>query len=148
MSHRKTIQSILVLLAAVLFILAAGACATPAEPAEENDHAGESEAGDDPARVPNNGAVIEIISPEEGATFTAGEDIVVEVEVTDFTLNEDGSHWHVYVDGESYAMVVGETTTQVIRILDPGEHTITAYLANGDHEDLEDGGEVTITITE
>lgn len=102
----------------------------------------------DVVRIPNNGSVIRIVSPEDGATFAAGEDILVKVEIENFELNVDGSHWHVYVDGTSYGMVVGNTTQQVLRNLDLGEYMITAHLANGDHEELEDPGMIMITVTE
>lgn len=158
MKHDLSLRKFLMLIAVILAVLAAGACTTPAAPTTEHetteDH-GHDEEGedheheeDDVTTVPNNGAVIEIVSPISGAVFAAGEDIVVEIEVENFVLNEDGSHWHVYVDGATYAMVVGDTTTQVLRNLEPGEHTIGAFLANGDHIQLEEGSEVTITVSE
>lgn len=141
------------LLLAILVLVISGACTAPADPPEadgtdesitENDHGHEEEA----SRIRNNGAVIRIVSPADGASFAAGDDIVVEISIENFTLNEEGSHWHVYVDSVSYGMVVGETTTQVLRGLEPGEYTIGAYLANGDHEEFEDGSEVTVTVSE
>jgi nucleotide-binding universal stress UspA family protein len=110
-----------------------------------DEHAEEHEAME---RIPNEGALIRIVSPEEGSSFTSGKDILVEVEIENFELNVDGSHWHVYVDGTSYGMVVGDTTRQVLRNLEPGEHEITAYLALGTHEELEDGGRIHVTVTE
>lgn len=104
--------------------------------------------GDLPARIHNDGAVITIVSPPDGATFAMGEDVLIEVEIENFELNVDGSHWHVYVDGVSFGMVVGNTTQQVLRNLEPGEHMITAYLANGAHEELEEPGMIKITITQ
>ena len=140
----------------VVLLFGLAACAAPADPAPEtesvehvDEHVEDGEHTDDGyMRIPNDGAVIEIVLPAEGAEFASGEDIVVEISIENFTLNQDGTHWHVYVDRVSYGMVVGETTTQVLRNLEPGTHTITAYLANGDHEEMEDGGEVTITIIE
>ena len=147
------------LLLAGLFVSGLISCSPPADPAptesvmemdgdmehtDDHEHAHDEEV----LRIANEGAVIRIVSPEEGAVFAAGEDIVVEVEIENFTLNDEGSHWHVYVDGVSYGMVVGETTTQVLRNLEPGDHEVTAYLANGDHEELEDGGVVHITVEE
>lgn len=129
----------------VIFSLAFSAACTQAaeDAAHEDDH---EHTESEPVRIPNNGAVIRIVSPADGAVFAQGEDIVVEVEIENFVLNVDGSHWHVYVDGVSYGMVVGDVTSQVLRNLEPGEHEIAAHLANGDHEELEDAGVVTITV--
>ena len=115
---------------------------------DEHEHEGEHDHEEGVTRIPNDGAVIEIISPQNGAVFDQGEDIVVEVEIEGFTLNEGGSHWHVYVDGVSYGVVTGVTTTQVLRNLEPGDHEITAHLALGSHEELEDGAVIQITIEE
>lgn len=155
-THRKlTVPAVIVL--AIPALLVATACAAPADPAtesieimdhEEVEHEDEHEREDLHVRIPNDGAVIEIVAPADGAVFAAGEDVVVEVAIRNFTLNQDGSHWHVYLDGESYGMVVGETFTQVLRGLQPGQHTLSAFLANGHHAELEDGAEVMISITE
>lgn len=97
-------------------------------------------------RVPANGAVITITSPEDGATFTDGEDVVVEVAVENTVLGEDGMHWHVYVDGESWGMVMGGNTSQVLRGLEPGEHEVEVVLSNAEHQDLEGGDIIHITV--
>jgi hypothetical protein len=110
------------------------------EEGEEHEHADE--------RVPNDGAVINIISPADGATFQQGEDIVVEVEVENFDLTVEGAHWHLYVDGSVWAQVVGGLTKEVIHELEPGEHTIEVYLGLPTHEELEDGDSIMITVTE
>ncbi len=96
--------------------------------------------------VPNNGAAIQIISPADGAVFNSSDNIVVEVEVTNFTLGEDGNHWHVSVDGANYAMITGIAQDTVLRGLEPGEHTITVAMSNGLHQDLEDGDAITIEV--
>lgn len=113
---------------------------------EENNH--DHEDGESHDMIPNDGAVIRIVSPADGATFAHDEDVVVEVEVENFTIGQDGNHWHIFVGDSEYAMVMGENTDDVIRGLTPGEHTITVRLANGDHQDLEDGDSVTITVNE
>lgn len=110
----------------------------------ENNH--EHEEGESHDMIPNDGAVIRLISPVDGTTFAHDEDIVVEVEVENFAIGQDGNHWHIFVGDSEYAMVMGENTDDVIRGLEPGEHTITVRLANGDHQDLEDGDSVTITV--
>lgn len=110
----------------------------------ENNH--EHEEGESHDMIPNDGATIRLISPADGATFAHDEDIVVEVEVENFAIGQDGNHWHIFVGDSEYAMVMGENTDDVIRGLEPGEHTITVRLANGDHQDLEDGDSVTITV--
>ena len=152
MSYRRT--GLLVGLLALMAMIV-GACSPRVvnEPVGQ-DHASEEHSNPDSdhadehgARVPNEGAEIHILSPSEGDVITGGE-VVVEVEVINFELDHDGSHWHVYVDGVSHGMVTGHDFDQALRGLEPGEHTIEVYLAHGTHEELEQGDSVTITIQE
>lgn len=116
---------------------------------EEAEHSEEHEHEEDQSheRVPNNGASIHILSPADGATFNAGDEVTVEVKVENFTLGE-GNHWHVYVDGSSWGMVMGENTDDTLRGLEPGEHEISVYLSIDTHEELEDGDAITIVVEE
>lgn len=133
-----------------------GSAADEAQSAgEEMEHDEEAEHDDDHEheedesleRVPNNGAAIDIVSPAEGATFQAGDEVVVAVEVENFTLGE-GNHWHIYVDGSSWGMVMGENTDDTLRGLELGEHEISVYLSIDTHEELKDGDAVTIVVEE
>ncbi len=100
-------------------------------------------------RIPNqDGATITITSPNDGDTANTLDQIIVEVDVANFELGVDGSHWHVYVDGTSFGMVMGGNTDQALPGLDPGEHEISVYLAIGTHEEFEDGSSVTIIVVE
>lgn len=113
---------------------------------EEGEHEeGEHEHAED-ERIPNNGATIRILAPADGSSFAEGEEIVVEVEVENFALGEDGNHWHVYIDGTSWGMVAGGDTDQALRGVEPGEHLLETYLAGGDHIDLEEGDAITIVV--
>lgn len=112
---------------------------------EEMDHEHEDEHN----RIPNeNGATITITSPEDGATFNVLDQVIVEVDVKNFALGENDDHWHVYVDGVSFGMVMGGNTDQALAGLEPGEHEVSAYLSLGTHEEYEDGDSVTITVEE
>jgi hypothetical protein len=143
---------LLILSAAFLTACASPATADPTEVPQdmgdmtEDEHTMQHEMED--GMVPNDGAVIRIVSPADGATFAVGDDIKVEIEVENFKLNDDGSHWHIYVNGSSYSMVTGETYSWVVRGLEPGEHEIMAHLALGTHQDLEEGAMIHVTITE
>jgi hypothetical protein len=117
------------------------------EATEHIEEGDEHEHEEDTVRVPNEGAVIRIVSPADGATFTTADDIVVEVETENFTLGE-GNHWELYVDDSRWSSVEGGATSEVIRGLEPGEHTIAVYLATGEHEELEEGATITITVEE
>lgn len=97
-------------------------------------------------RVPNDGAVVRIVSPEDGAVFNAADEVLVEVETENFDLTEEGKHWHVYVDGASFGMIVGGDTDHALRNLEPGTHEIGVYLSTDTHEELEDGDTVMITV--
>lgn len=116
---------------------------------EEGEHEmeehGDHEHSED--RIPNpDGAAISILSPADGATFSAGDEVPVEVQIDNFILGENDNHWHVYVDGTSWGMVVGGNTSETLRGLEAGEHDIEVYIAGGDHIEFEDGDAVTITV--
>ncbi len=111
------------------------------------DH-GEGHSDGHGERLPNNGAVVRIIAPEDGAEIKVGNDILVEIETENFELDEDGNHWHIFVNGESRGMIVGRDFDDVVRGLEPGDHEITAILSIGTHEELEEGDTVKITVVE
>lgn len=151
------LRKLLLTLLLVALALVAAACSASNNTNHNNDvnsehnhteENAEHEHDEDAEMVPNNGAIITLLSPADGATFTTDDEIKVEVEVENFSLGQDGNHWHINVGDTEYAMVVGENTSDVIRGLEPGEYTITVRLANGDHQDLEEGDTATITITE
>lgn len=101
------------------------------------------------SRIPNqDGATIAILGPEDGSTHTFGDQIIVEVAVENFELDNEGSHWHIYIDGSSWGMVMGKNTEQALTGIEPGEHEIAAYLAIGTHEEFEDGDSIMITVEE
>lgn len=110
--------------------------------ADEMAHAEASSA----ARVPNNGATIRILSPGDGATFPAGEPVPVRVAIDNFELSPGGNHWHIEVDGVEVAMVMGAADTATLRDLAPGVRRIEAVLANAQHQDLQDGFTIQLTI--
>lgn len=108
--------------------------------AHEDDHS---------QRIPNpHGAAVSITAPADGTTFAAADEVLVEVNVENFDLAQDGNHWHVYVDGSSWGMVTGGNTDQPLRGLEPGMHEISVFIAGGDHIEFEDGDSIMITITE
>ena len=111
------------------------------EEGEEGEH--EHEEGE---RIPNDGATIHILSPADDSTFSEGDEIPVAVEVTDFLLDDEGSHWHVYIDGTSWGMVLGGRTEEALRGVEPGQHKIEVYLAGGDHIELADGDSISVTV--
>ena len=148
---------ILALLVAGLF-LAACSSAGGSEPAadetmesmddedmEDTDHEHEDEV----ERIPNEGgASIAITSPANGDSFSTLDQIIVDVDVENFELGVDGSHWHVYVDGVSFGMVMGGNTDRALPGLDPGEHEIAVFLSLGTHEEYQDGDSVTVVVEE
>ncbi|NJN53622.1 MAG: hypothetical protein HC804_02010 [Anaerolineae bacterium] len=119
---------------------------------EEGDHEHEGEEHDDSephARIPNeNGAAVHISAPANGDTFKHGDQIIVEIETENFDITEEGYHWHVYVDGESWGMVMGGNADHPLNGVEPGEHEISVFLSIPTHEEYEDGDSVTITVEE
>ena len=104
-----------------------------------------NEAGE--GRVPNNGAAVRIISPANGDSFSQNDQIIVEIVTENFVIGASGNHWHIYANGVSQGMVMGQTQEYALRGLEPGSYTLSVYLADGDHRDLEDGDSVEITVT-
>ncbi len=96
--------------------------------------------------TPNNGAAVIITAPADQASFKVGDPVPVTIQTTDFTIGENGNHWHVYLDGNA-TMVMGGTT-YVLTDLSVGHHEIEVFLSNGDHQDLEQGDKVTIMVEE
>ncbi|MBZ0309433.1 MAG: DUF6130 family protein [Anaerolineae bacterium] len=98
-----------------------------------------------PMKFPNNGAVIRIVSPADGAVVSAG-DFEVEIAVENFDLHEGQNHWHVYVDETTWGMIMGGDTSYVLNGVAPGEHRISVFLSVTTHEELEDGDSITVTV--
>lgn len=96
--------------------------------------------------VPNDGAEVRITAPANGAIIKSSDNVPVTIETTDFTIGEDGNHWHIYIDGDPIMVMGGNTF--VLQNLSAGPHDIQVYLSNGHHEDLEQGDSVTILVGE
>jgi hypothetical protein len=71
-------------------------------------------------RVSNNGAVIHIVSPANGAICPAGMDIQV--------------------------CVMTDSLVEVLHGLKPGGHKIEVFLADGEHRDLEQGDAIRVVV--
>ena len=168
-SQKQLNSKLLISLLLILILATAAACSSSSSDSEaehetdsgemeemeheEGDEHSEEEHEDehtdehtDEERVANNGATIAIISPDSGTSFGTGEEVTVEIEVEQFALGEDGNHWHIYVDGTSWGMVVGDRTTETLRGLDSGSHKIEVYLTGGDHIELQDGDTIDVTV--
>ena len=95
--------------------------------------------------IPNNGAVIRLLSPVDGATFDDHDHITIEVATENFPLTE-GNHWHIYLNDEPHEMVEGGATTYRLDHLKAGTYVIRVTMSNADHDELEEGASVTITV--
>ena len=81
------------------------------------------------------GAAIKILSPTNGATIHDSS-VIVRVETTNLALGQDGTHFHLYVDGKVQGMSDGANTSIMAHDLTAGEHTLEVVLANGLHQEL------------
>ena len=116
---------------------------------EEMEHDEDMAHDHDVARIPNEGgAAISILSPKDGSTAKFGDQIIVEVAVENFVLGENGNHWHIYIDGNSWGMVMGQNTEQALTGIEPGEHEIAVYMSIESHEEYEDGDQIHIVVEE
>ncbi|MCP4425962.1 MAG: hypothetical protein GY803_15830 [Chloroflexi bacterium] len=96
--------------------------------------------------VPNDGAEVRITSPADGASFKSDANIPITIETTNFTIGEEGNHWHIYLEDKAIMVMGGETF--VLQNLAPGDHEIDVYLSLGTHEDLENGDKIRIIVEE
>jgi hypothetical protein len=149
---KKQILSTLFLIFTLAFFAACSADSTTNSNSETEDEHASEEHGEhehDEGRIPNpDGAAVSILAPADGASFNVGDEVPVEVQVDNFDIGEGDNHWHVYVDGTSWGMVMGGNTTETLRGLEAGEHEIEVYIAGGDHIEFEDGDSVHITVEE
>jgi hypothetical protein len=99
-------------------------------------------------QIPNDGAVVRIVAPADGVTFAADSEVKVEIETDNFSLDSASHHWHIYVDGQLHKMVTDGMPHAILHDLEPGQHQITVHMATADHQELEGGTVVTITVLE
>ena len=145
---KKLLLTLFLVFSLTLFAACTGD-ATSNSNTEEGEHAGEEDGEHEHSegRIPNpDGAAVTLLSPADGAAFAEGDEVIVEVQVDNFALGEDGNHWHVYVDGSSWGMVIGGNTSESLRGIEPGEHEISVYIAGGDHIEFEEGDAIHITV--
>jgi hypothetical protein len=114
----------------------------------EHTHDDQMEMDMNPNRVPNEGAMIQLLSPKDGTLVGVGDEVIVQIATENFELAEEGNHWHIYVDGHSYRMIMGGMTEAILSDLSPGQHEISVYLSVGTHEELEDGATIGITVAD
>lgn len=75
---------------------------------------------------------IRLTAPQADETLTAGQ-IAFSIETTNFDLNSEARHWHLWINGQVQGMVY--QPTGIIRLA-PGTYTICASLGNTDHADI------------
>jgi hypothetical protein len=135
-------HTLIILFMAFIALMLMTACQTTASKAKTGDN------HDTALRqfVPNDGAEVHIASPANEAIFKSNDTVLVTIETVDFTIGEEGNHWHIYLDGNPIMVMGGYTF--VLQNLPAGQHDIEVYLSNGHHEDLEQGDKVTILVEE
>ena len=149
MINKNNLIRLWLMLALLLSGLFLAACTSTGDDHSRNENDNSHNEDEAHNRIPNeNGAAITITAPEAGAIFSTLDQILVEVEVENFELGEDGNHWHVYVDGVSYGMVMGGNTDQALPGLEPGEHEVSVFMSIGSHEEYKEGDAVTIVVEE
>jgi hypothetical protein len=96
------------------------------------------------------GATIGVAAPADGAEVSIPFDVTLESSVPLGPPESGSQHAHLYfdtgTDAADYDIVYG-TSWQVTRPLTPGEHTITAALANPDHSLAGPTTTFTVTVT-
>lgn len=155
LNTRRPFSQAFVLAGLILFLILGGlsACSAAADTELEEDNSGmdhdEDMSGMDHETrrfVPNDGAKVSIVSPADETVFKSSDSVPIVIETVDFTIGEDGKHWHIYLD-DAPIMVMGGTSF-VLQNLSPGAHQIEVFLSLGTHEDLEQGDKISIVVEE
>ena len=130
------------LVAGILVVLLVSACSAAGNTGEQAG--GGTTTGGQAA----DAGTFAIAAPTDGATVTLPFEIQIDSSQPLGAPDTGDHHVHLYFDGDTssadYDIVYG-TSEQVTRQLAPGQHTITAALANPDHSLA--GPTATITVT-
>lgn len=90
-----------------------------------------------------NAPTIRITTPTDGSTLY-GASFTISVDIQNFDLlTTDGRHWHLWVNGQLAGMVYQPDVTLDLA---PGVNHICASLGDGNHADLGEPSEVTVTV--
>jgi hypothetical protein len=91
---------------------------------------------------------VSIAEPTGGAAVGRSFEVAVDSSVPLGEPDTGRHHIHLYYDGNTadgeYDIVYGSSAT--VERLDPGEHTIEAVIANGDHSLTDARDEITVTV--
>lgn len=125
-------------------LLGLAGCGAPQDQ-PSHDHTMPQATGEVEELLPNDGRVIEIVAPLDGATFKSGDSIALEIRTENFDINAEGNHWHILLDGNEIGMIHGDNN-QALRGLEAGTHEIRVTMANEAHQEYQDGDSIQITI--
>jgi hypothetical protein len=102
----------------------------------ESEQPGDEAAHDHGARIPANGASVQIVSPRDGVVLN-NLAVIVRVETVNWPLGEDERHWHLLVNGKEQGMSQGNAPALQAHDLQPGENILEAVLSNKLHQELD-----------
>ncbi|HTP11053.1 MAG TPA: hypothetical protein VMP08_22520 [Anaerolineae bacterium] len=86
-------------------------------------------------RIDANGAAVKIVAPQNGDVLRQPL-VIVRVETTNWPLDEDGYHFHLYVNGKDQGIPLDRSSAIQARDLLPGDNTIEVVLSNAQHQEL------------
>ena len=144
MFRKSLIVLVLLMLAALASAGGAQANGTPTPEPEHMDMEGTPEADHDHGdRIDANGASVKIIAPKDGEVFD-NPAVIVRVETTNWSLGEEGHHWHLLVNGKEQGMSQGNAPALQARDLQPGENILEVVLSNELHQELNATDKITV----
>jgi hypothetical protein len=97
---------------------------------------------DRPVPTGADAPTIRFAAPADGDTIY-GSVVPLTIETTNFALNDEARHWHLWVNGQLTGMVYQQ---DAIIDLAPGTYQVCASLGNTDHADLGMPAGITITV--
>jgi hypothetical protein len=139
---------------AALALLAAACSGDDDDDTVAGDPGAESGGGSDSGGGGSDGDLtISIADPTDGATVESGFQVEVDPSVDIGEPDTGLHHVHLYYDGNQsegeYDIVYSaDEPWTVERDLEPGEHTIEAFIANADHSLTDASDEVTVMVGE
>jgi hypothetical protein len=131
----KTLSIILVALVITLPVMAQSTPeATPEATVDDSNVLGDCTrllAADRPIETGPTAPTVRIVQPTSDVVY--GSTVTIQIQTNNYDVNQNGQHWHLWVNGVLSGMVYQPTA---IIDLTPGTYTICASLGTNQHADI------------
>ncbi len=128
--RRLALLAILIALLTVQAVLAQDATATPDQATLLAD-CNKMLAPDRPMPTGPDAPSIKLVAPTDPVVY--GSTVTFQVQTTNFDINANGDHWHLWMNGQLTGMVYQPTA---IIDMNPGTYEVCATLGDANHVDI------------